>query len=54
MNWGKFKDSVSHMCRAGTVTASWSLKQEVAGLNPFTVHNTNILVTEFCEFNENI
>ena len=39
------------MCFAGTVVASWSLLQEVAGLNPFTVM-TNIFVTEFAEFSE--
>ena len=36
-----FKDSVSHMCLAGFVVASWSLKQEVSGSGPFTVM-TNI------------
>ena len=30
------------------VVASWSLTQEVAGFNPFTVM-TNIFVTEFSE-----
>ena len=30
-------NSVSHMCLAGSVVASWSLTQEVAGSNPFTV-----------------
>ena len=35
MNWAEFKDPVSHMCLAGTVVASWSLTQEVAGLSPF-------------------
>ena len=38
MNQGQFKDPVSHMYLAGTVVASWSLTQEVAGsqivLNP--------------------
>ena len=29
MNWAEFKDSVSHMCLAGTVVACWSLTQEV-------------------------
>ena len=53
MNWDKFKDSVPHKCLAGAVVVSWSLIQEVAGLEPFTVM-TNILVTEFSEFNENI
>ena len=35
MNWVQFKDQVSHMCLAGTVVASWSLIQEVAGLQGF-------------------
>ena len=29
--------SVFHVCLAGTVVASWSLKQEMASLSPFTV-----------------
>ena len=41
MNWDKFKDSVSHMCLAGAMVASWSLALEVAGSSPFTVM-TNI------------
>ena len=53
MNWAQFKDSVSHVCLAGAVEASWSLTQEVPGSNPFTVM-TNIFVTEFAEFSENI
>ena len=48
MNWAQFKDPVSHTCLAGTVVASWSLTQEVAGLSPFTVM-ANIFVTEFSE-----
>ena len=44
MNWVQFKDSVSHICLAGAVVASWSLTEEVAGLSPFTVM-TNIFVT---------
>ena len=40
------------MCLAGTVVASWSLTQEVAGLGPFTVM-ANIFVTEFAEFRKN-
>ena len=32
MNWAPFKDPVSNMCLAGVVVASWSLTQEVAGL----------------------
>ena len=43
MNQDQFKDPVFHMCLAGTVPTSWSLTQEVAGLNPFTVM-TNIFV----------
>ena len=39
MNWAQFKDPVSHMCLVGTVVVSWSLTQEVAGSNPFTVTN---------------
>ena len=35
------------------MVASWSLSQEMAGLNPFTVM-TNIFVSEFSEFRENI
>ena len=53
MKCGKFKDPVSHMCLAGTMVASWSLTQEVAGLNSFTAM-TFILVTEFSDFNEKI
>ena len=47
MNLGQLKDPVSHMCLAGAVV------QEIAGSNPFTVM-TNIFVTEFSEFKENI
>ena len=36
------------MCLAGAVITSWSIIQEVAGSNPFTVM-TNIFVTEFAE-----
>ena len=53
MNWAQFKDPVSHMCLAGAVVASWSLTQVVAGSSPFTVM-TNIFVTKFAEFSENI
>ena len=53
MNWAQFQDPVSHMCLAGSVVASWSLTQEMAGSSPFTVM-TNIFVTEFSEFTENI
>ena len=41
LNCGQFKDPVSHLCLAGDVVASWSLTQEMAALNPFTVM-TNI------------
>ena len=37
------------MCPAGAIAASWSLTQEVAGLNPFPV-----VVTEFSKFSEKI
>ena len=53
MNQGQFKDPVSHMCLAGAVVASWSLRQEMTGSSLFTVM-TNIFVTEFNEFRENI
>ena len=46
MNWAQFKDPVSHMCLAGTVVASWSLIQEVAGSSPF---NDKFFVIEFSE-----
>ena len=35
MSWALFKYPVPHMCLAGTVVASSSLTQEVAGLRPF-------------------
>ena len=53
MNWSQFEDPVFNMCLAGTVVASWSLTQEVAGSSPFTVM-TNAFGTEFDEFSENI
>ena len=31
MKWPQFKDPETHMCLAGVVVASWSLRQEVAG-----------------------
>ena len=37
MNWTGFEDPISHMCLAGTVLASWSLTQEMAGSSPLTV-----------------
>ena len=55
MNWAQFKDLVSHMCLASNVVASSSLTQEVAVSNPFNCTvMTNIFVTEFSEFGENI
>ena len=33
MNWAQFKDPFCYMCLAGTVVASWSLRQKVGGLN---------------------
>ena len=39
MNWAQFKDPIFHMCLAGTLVASWSLK---------------CFVIEFAEFSENI
>ena len=48
----EFKDPAFHMCLAGTVV-SWCLPLEMAGSNPFT-WMTNIFVTGFSEFNENI
>ena len=53
MNCDQFKDLVFHMCLAGTLKASKSLLQEMAGLSPFTVM-TNIFVTEFAKFSLNI
>ena len=41
------------MCFVGTVVASSSLTQEVAGLSPFTIM-TIIFVTEFTEFGETL
>ena len=53
MNWSQFKDPISYMFLAGTVVASWSLTQEVAGWSPSAVM-TNISVTEFAQFIEKI
>ena len=53
MNWDQFKDHVSRMCLADAVVSPWSLTQEVAGSRPFAVM-TNIFVTEFREFSQNI
>ena len=41
MNWGQFKDPVSHICLATVVVASWCRTQEIPGSNPFIVM-TNI------------
>ena len=53
MNWAQFKDPVFHMCLAGTVVATWSLTQKITSSSPSTVM-TNIFVTEFSRFRENI
>ena len=53
MNWAQFKDPVSHMFLVSAVVASWSLTQNMAGSSHFTVM-TNIFVTEFAEFIENV
>ena len=37
MDWGQFKDLVYHMSLAGSVVASGSLTQEMAGSSPLTV-----------------
>ena len=47
------KDSCWLLKPSGSTVAPLSLSQEVAGSNPFTVM-TNISITEFTEFNENI
>ena len=49
MNWNLFKDLVSNMRLAGAVVACWSLTQEIASSNLFTVM-PNIFVTELAEF----
>ena len=51
MNCGHFKDPVCYLCLTGAVVASWSLTQEVAGLNPFTLM-TNNFVIEFPDFSK--
>ena len=51
MNLGQFKDRVSHMYLAGAVVQPWSITQEVAGSNTFTVM-ANISITVLIEFNE--
>ena len=55
MNWNQFKDPVSDICLTGVVVASFSNTKGVwvAGSSPFTVM-TNIFITEFIEFSENI
>ena len=53
MSLSQFKVPLCNICLASTVAASWSLTQELTGLNPFTVL-TNIFATEFAEFRENI
>ena len=52
--WIGLNDNVSHICLAGALVASWWQRGGwVAGSNPFTVM-TNIFVTEFSKFSENI
>ena len=41
------------MCLAGAVVASWSLTQELEGLNPFTVM-TNILSLNSVKTNSDV
>ena len=41
MNRGQFKDPVSYMCIAEAVVTFWSLIQEMAGSNHFTVMTNN-------------
>ena len=56
MNWAELKDSVSHICPAGTLIASWPLAQEVAEYANFeSFYCNDIFVTEFSEktFREN-
>ena len=53
MNWAQFKNPASHMCLADAVVVAWSFTQDVAGSSPFTL-TTNIFVTEFAEFSDNI
>ena len=55
MNWNQFKDPVSDVCLTGAVVVSFSNTKGVwvVGSSPFTVM-TNIFVTEFIEFSENI
>ena len=51
MNCAQFKDTVSHMCLASTVAASWFLTEDVAVSSALM---TNVFVIEFTEFSENI
>ena len=56
-NWAQFKDSVSHMCLAGAVVASWSLTQEVGlggRFKPFYCNDKYFFANEFSKFIENI
>ena len=50
MNYGQFKDSVSHICLTGAVVVSWSLMQEMEGSRPLTVMTTfreNAIVSQY-------
>ena len=53
MNWAQFKDPVSHMCLAGTVVASWSLTQEVAGSSPFITRQIFLSLNPVKTFRKN-
>ena len=53
MSWGQLKVPASHICLAGAVVASWSLMQEMAGLNPFTVMTNNFSLNSLKTFREN-
>ena len=56
MDLAQFTDPISLMCLAGAVVASWCLKEEGLGgrFEPLFIVMTNIFVTEFSEFSENI
>ena len=54
MNWGQIKDHVSHMCLAGIKIGSILVFSTRDERSEFFFIITNIFVTEFSEFNENI
>ena len=51
MNWAQFKDPLCYLCLLGTVVASWTLTQEVAGWQGFDPFYS-FFVTELSEFRE--